>query len=83
MQNKFRIQELAEAMGITSAAELAREAKIGQQTAYDLWNNKRSDARYSILQAIASVFGVNPDDLVVTGYSGSHVTQNGDKITAP
>ncbi|GAA5527652.1 helix-turn-helix transcriptional regulator [Herpetosiphon gulosus] len=61
---RFKIQEIAEQKGIVTAAELAREAKIGQATAYSLWNNNRSDANYSTLLVIGKVLGVKPDDLV-------------------
>lgn len=61
---RFRIHELAPQYDIKTAAELAREAKIGQATAYSLWNNDRHDANYSTLIAISRVLGVKPDDLV-------------------
>ena len=61
---RFKIHELAPQYGIKTAAELAREAKIGQATAYSLWNNDRHDANYSTLLAIGRVLGVKPDELV-------------------
>lgn len=64
MMMRFKVRELAEVKGITSAAELAREARLGQSTAYALWNNERSDAAYSTLYAVGQVLGLKPDDLV-------------------
>ncbi len=64
MRLRFKIKEIALEKGIKNAAELSREAKIGQATAYDLWDNKRSDANYSTLWIIGKVLGVTPDELV-------------------
>ncbi|HYF64155.1 MAG TPA: helix-turn-helix transcriptional regulator [Herpetosiphonaceae bacterium] len=64
MRLRFKIKETAIEKGIKTAAELSREAKIGQATAYDLWDNKRSDANYSTLWIIGQVLGVTPDALV-------------------
>jgi DNA-binding Xre family transcriptional regulator len=80
---KFKVRELAIDRGFKNAAELSREAKIGQATAYDLWESRRSDAAYSTLLAIAKVLGVSPDDLVEEVPGESHGRANGDKIRGP
>ncbi|MBA3470163.1 MAG: helix-turn-helix domain-containing protein [Herpetosiphonaceae bacterium] len=77
MRLRFKIKEIALEKGIKNAPELSREAKIGQATAYDLWENKRSDANYSTLWIIGQVLGVTPDALVEI-ISGAD-----DKISVP
>ncbi len=80
---KFKVKELALEKGITSAPELARKADLGQQTVYNLWDNKRDDAHYSTLRAIARVLSVSPDDLVEDVSEESHKSAKGDKIRGP
>ena len=77
MRLRFKIKEIALEKGIKNAAELSREAKIGQATAYDLWDNKRSDANYSTLWIIGQVLGVTPDELVEIIIGADH------KISVP
>ena len=83
MRLRFRIKELAIEKGIRNAPELAREAKIGQATAYDLWDNKRSDANYSTLWVIGQVLGATPDQLVEVVHADSHGRAGEDKIRVP
>lgn len=77
---RFKVREIALAKGISSAPELARKADLGQATVYNLWDNKRDDAHYSTLRAIARVLGVSPDDLVE---EDSHGRAGEDKIRVP
>ncbi|WP_110513173.1 helix-turn-helix domain-containing protein [Herpetosiphon llansteffanensis] len=62
---KLRIKELAQQHGITTAAELAREAKIGQTTAYKLWDGSTYQPNIDTLIAIADALGVKIDDLII------------------
>ncbi len=83
---KFRIKELAQAQGIENAPELSRAAKIGQTTAYKLWDNSTYKPNVDTLLSIAEVLGVSLDDLVIRGDNGSPDNQAqgaSDKIRVP
>lgn len=62
---RLRVREVAEAHGITNAAQLSRKADIGYTTAYNIWTNPSHPANLDTLNAIAAALKVTVKDLIV------------------
>ena len=70
---RWRVRELAEVKGITTAYRLHLAAGIPLASAQGIWSGKSKRLDLETLDKIAQALGVEPGELISSGKQDSHI----------